>query len=329
MSESTGQQRNEMGRGRGAAWPSEIPLRGWWDIAWRVWGKMQSDRVLLVAAGATFYLLLALFPAMTAFVSTYGLFADPAVVARHVAGLARLLPDGGLAIIQDRLENLVSQDRGALGFGFTFGILFAYWSANNGMKTLFEALNIAYGETEARSFIWLNLTALLFTICAMITIVLLIAALGVVPIVLGYLHLGGIAETLISMLRWAVLVGAVAIGIALLYRFGPSRSRAKWRWITIGSAFATIVWLGASVGFSIYIRNFANYEAVYGSLGAVIGFMMWTWISVTILIVGAEINAAMEHQTASDSTVGEARPMGERGAFVADTLGKSASSPDA
>lgn len=329
MKEDTGQARNETGRGRGAAWPSEIPARGWWDIGWRVWGKMQTDRVLLVAAGATFYLLLALFPAMTAFVSTYGLFADPAVVARHVAGLARLLPDGGLAIIQDQLENLISQDRGALGFGFTLGVLFAYWSANNGMKTLFEALNIAYGETEERSFIWLNLVALVFTICAMITIVLLIAALGVVPIVLAFLHLGGIAETLISVLRWAVLVGVVGIAIALLYRFGPSRRRAKWRWITLGSAFATVVWLGASVGFSIYIRNFANYEAVYGSLGAVIGFMMWTWISVTILIVGAEINSAMEHQTARDSTAGEARPMGERGAYVADTLGKSASAPDA
>lgn len=311
-------------RGRDAKWPSDIPPRGWWDIIWRVWRKVEEDRVLLVAAGATFYLLLALFPALTAFVSTYGLFADPAVVARHVASLARLLPEGGLVLIQDRLESLVGQDRGALGFGFVTGVLFAYWSANNGMKALFEALNIAYGETEKRSFLWLNLIALIFTLGAMATVVVFVAALGIVPVMLGILHLGDVTEMLIHALRWIALVVVIALAIAILYRFGPSRAQARWRWVTWGSVLATLVWLAASIGFTIYLRNFGNYEAFYGSLGAVIGLMMWVWISVVILIVGAELNASMEHQTARDSTVGEARPMGERGAYVADTLGRPA-----
>lgn len=323
-----GQASREVDRGRDAAWPGEIPAKGWWDVGWRVWTKFQEDRVMLVAAGSTFYLLLALFPAMTAFVSTYGFFADPAVVARHVASLAMLLPEGGLAIIEDQLESLVNQDRGALGFGLAAGILFAYWSANNGMKALFEALNIANGEVEKRSFLRLNLVALVFTLGAMITVVLLITALGLVPVALAFLNLGPFAELLIGGIRWVVLIAAIAVGIGLLYRYGPSRAHAKWRWITWGSVFATLVWVAASVGFSIYLRNFGNYEAIYGSLGAAIGFMMWLWISLTILIVGAEINTAMEHQTSRDSTTGKSRPMGMRGAHVADTLGEPAPSRD-
>lgn len=314
----------EKGRGRRASTPSRIPAKGWWDIALRVWDSVQTDRVMLVAGGVTFYLLLALFPALTAFVSAYGYFADPAVVARQFAALDDVVPAGGLDIIRDRLDSLVAQERGALGFGIAAGLLVAFWSANNGVKALFEALNIAYGEEEKRSFLKLNLVTFAFTIGTMVAAALLVTVVAVVPLLLALLRLAGFSELLISVLRWPVLIVLASVGIAMLYRFGPSRERAKWRWITWGSAFASIVWMAASWGFSYYLQRFADYEAVYGSLGAIIGFMTWTWLSVMIVILGAKINAEMEHQTAVDSTTGPPRPMGRRGAVVADTLGEPA-----
>jgi membrane protein len=320
----SGESSAEVERGRQAEKPSEIPAKGWRDILWRVWHEVQEDRVMLVAAGATFYLLLALFPALTAFVSLYGFVADPANIAEQIAILATVMPAGGLDIIRDRLESLASQPSETLSISFVVALLFAFWSANNGIKVLFEAINIAYEETEKRSFLKLNLLALSFTLGAMVVAIALISAVAVVPAVIALFNLDAVSQLLIQVLRWPLLLVLIAAAISLLYRYGPSRERAKWRWVTWGSIGATVVWLAASVGFSFYLSNFANYEATYGSLGAVIGFMMWTWISVITLIMGAQINAEMEHQTTRDSTTGEPKPMGQRGAVVADTVGKPA-----
>jgi membrane protein len=314
----------QTGHGRHASHPSDIPALGWWDIGWRVWSEVGEDRVMLVAAGVTFYLLLALFPALAAFVSLYGFVADPDTVADHVSHLGGLLPSAGVDIIRTQLDDLASQDEQALGIGFLIGLAIALWSANNGVKALFEAMNIAHEEQEKRGFLMLNLTSIAFTMGALLIGIALILTVGAVPAMLAYLRLDAWAETLIAIGRWPVLLVAILTGISLIYRFGPSRRPPKWRWLSWGAAIATIVWVGASWGFSFYLQNFANYNATYGSLGAVIGLMMWTWISVIILIVGAEINAEMEHQTKCDSTVGEPKPMGERGAVVADTLGKTA-----
>jgi membrane protein len=314
---------------RDARSPSEFTLEAWRDILWRVWAEFTADRLTLIAAGATFYLLLALFPALAAFVSIYGFVADPVTIADHIAFLGGLLPSGGVDLIRNQLVSLSSQDTATLSFGFIFGLAFALWSANNGIKTLFEALNVAYDETEKRSFIRLNLLSLLFTLAAIAIGILFIAGVGVVPAVIAFMGLSGSEELLISLLRWPVLFVAAAIGICVLYRYGPSRERAKWRWVTWGAVFATALWLLASVLFSWYLANFADYNATYGSLGAVIGFMMWTWISVVILLLGAELDAEMEHQTARDSTTGVPRPMGTRGATMADTLGASRHSPAA
>jgi membrane protein len=314
----------QIGHGRHAPRPSDIPALGWRDIGWRVWSEVGEDRVMLVAAGVTFYLLLALFPALAAFVSLYGFVADPDTVADHVSHLGGLLPSAGVDIIRTQLDNLASQDEQALGIGFLIGLAIALWSANNGVKALFEAMNIAHEEQEKRGFLMLNLTSIAFTMGALLIGIALILTVGAVPAILAYLRLDAWAETLIAIGRWPVLLVAILTGISLIYRFGPSRRAPKWRWLSWGAAIATIVWVGASWAFSFYLQNFANYNATYGSLGAVIGLMMWTWISVIILIVGAEINAEMEHQTKCDSTVGEPKPMGERGAVVADTLGKTA-----
>jgi len=319
----------EPGRGRHAATPRGISWNGWKDILWRVKAEFTADRLTLIAAGVAFYLLLALFPALAAFVSLYGFVADPLTIADHVAFLGGVLPAGGLEIIRTQLESLVSQNDASLSFGFLFGLALALWSANNGIKTIFEAMNVVYEESEKRSFVRLNLVSLLFTLGAIVIGILFIVSVGIVPAVLAFLGLDGWTETLIALARWPVLFAASAIVIALLYRYGPSRERAQWHWIWPGAVLATALWLVASMLFSWYLANFADYNATYGSLGAVIGFMLWTWLSVVILLFGAEFNAELEHQTARDSTTGPARPMGERGAAMADTLGESSDSPGA
>lgn len=293
------------------------------DVFRRVWNSIGNDRITLVAGGVTFYLLLALFPGLAVFVSVYGLLADPVAVSNHVGMLDMVVPQEGLGLIRDRLESLATQNSGALGIGAALSLLIAFWSANNGIKALIQALNIAYGESEKRSFLRLNLIAFGFTLGAMATAAILFAAIGIVPALLALLRVEGAAETLFSLLRWPFLLIFMMAGLSLLYRFGPSRENAKWRWINWGSALATLGWVITSVGFSLYLQHFADYEATYGSLGAAIGFMMWTWVSVVILILGAKLNAEMEHQTAEDSTTGPAEPMGQRGAYVADTLGTS------
>jgi membrane protein len=318
----------ERGRGRRADAPHDIPACGWKDILWRIKDEVVSDRVTLIAAGATFYLLLALFPALAVFVSIYGFVADPVTIADHIAFLGTILPTGGVELIGEQLRRLTQQPPESLSFGFIGGLLFALWSANNGIKTLFEAMNVAYGETEKRGIIRLNLITLGITVGALLLGVIMISAVGVVPAMLGLFNLGEGTEILISLLRWPVLLIVVFAAITFLYRFGPSRERAQWRWINWGSAAATVIWMVTSILFSAYLANIADYNATYGSLGALIGFMMWTWISVSILIVGAELNAEMEHQTARDTTTGEARPMGTRGAVMADTLGKTAEEPN-
>jgi membrane protein len=312
---------SEQGRGREATTPSAIPWRGWKDILWRVWSEIGEDRIMLVAAGVTFYLLLALFPALAAFVSLYGFVADPKTIADQVAYLGGVLPSGGLDMIRGQLQALANASGKALSFGFVVGFLVALWSANSGIKAIFEAMNVAYEEEEKRSFIWLNLLSLAFTLGAMVVGILMVVMVGVVPAVLAFLHLGGLTEVLVRVLRWPLLLIAVAVVISIIYRYGPSRERAQWRWINWGAAGAAVVWLVASVLFSWYLQNFANYNATYGSLGAVIGFMMWTWISVLILLAGAELNSELEHQTARDSTTGKRVERGERGAVMADTIG--------
>jgi membrane protein len=311
-------------RGRAASRPSQIPPLGWKDIVWRLWEQFNRDRILLVAAGASFYLLLALFPALAAFVSLYGFVADPKTVADHVANLGGLLPSGGLDLIRGQLEALAQQSNNTLGISFFVGLVLALWSANSGVKAIFDAMNIAYGEAEKRGFFGLNLRSLTFTLGALLIGIFMLLTVGVVPVILKFLFLDTWTGTIVSLGRWPLLMLAILTGISLVYRFGPSRERAKWRWLSWGAVLATLVSIAASWGFSFYLQNFAHYNVTYGSLGAVIGLMMWIWISVIILVVGAAINAEMEHQTACDTTTGAPRPMGERGAYVADTLGKSA-----
>ncbi len=324
----TRQREAEHGRGRHADTPREIPAKGWKDIAVRLFGAISRDRLMLIAAGITFYLVLALFPGLATFVSLYGIFTDPASLSDHLSYIEGFVPASGMELIQAQLTELVTQDPASLSIGFLISFAIAFWSANNGMKAMFEGMNVAYNESEKRGFIRLTLISFLFTLGAMAMAVLLIAVIGIIPAVLALVNLGDSADLLVRVGRWVLMVGAVLMAISLIYRFGPSRENAAWRWVTWGSALATLVWLIASFGFSFYLQNFADYNATYGSLGAAVGFMMWIWISVLIVLIGAELNSEMEHQTARDTTTGRPRPMGERGAVVADRLGESAEAPE-
>ena len=316
-------ERREPGRGREAETPQQIPAKGMKDVFWRLYAAITEDRVMLIAAGVTYYLLLALFPAMAALVSIYGFVASPVDIAERIVFLSTVMPADALNIFLDQLKSLASQDSSTLSIGLVAGLGIALWSANNGMKALFEAMNVAYQETEQRSFVRLNAISLLFTFGTMILVIILIVAMGVIPAMLAFLRLDAWAETIISVMRWPLMVLFVAGGIAILYRFGPSREPAKVRWLTWGTVFATVFWLAASIGVSFYLSNFADYNATYGTLGAMIGFMVWTWVAAIIVISGADKNAELPHQTARDTTTGPPEPIGARGAFMADTVGEA------
>ena len=316
---------DESERGRWAAVPWQIPWAGWKDILWRTYAQIGEDRLLAVAAGVVFYGLLALFPAVTAFVSLYGLFAKASTINDHLALVAGFLPAGGVDIIQEQVNRIAAKGEAKLGFAFAFGLALALWSANAGMKALIDALNVIYDEKEKRGFIKLNFVSLILTAGGLLAILTAVGAIVVLPVVLSFVGLGGWTETLLRLLRWPVLVFVVIFGLAVLYRFGPSRERPRWEWLSVGSVLAAVAWLASSALLSWYLANFANYDATYGSLGAAIGLMMWMWMSSIVILFGAELNSEIEHQTARDSTTGGERPLGQRGAVMADTVGAAAS----
>ncbi|WP_062206073.1 YihY/virulence factor BrkB family protein [Aureimonas sp. AU12] len=310
------------GRGRAAASPMRVPAKGWKDILWRTYEEFSSDRLMLVAAGVTFYVLLALFPAITALISIYGLFTDASNFGDQMNALSGVLPAGALSIIGEQMARVASHGDEKLGFGMVFGLGIALWSANAGMKTLFDALNIVYEEEEKRGFIKLTAVTLAFTLGTILFLVLALSSVVLLPIVLKFVGLGS-AETWLLALRWPVLLAVVALGLSVVYRTGPSRRVAAWRWISPGATVAAVLWVAFSILFSWYVQNFGSYDETYGSLGAAIGFMTWIWISTIVVLLGAELNAELEHQTALDTTKGQARPMGARGAHMADTLGEA------
>ena len=313
----------EPGRGRQAVSPLQIPWRGWKDILWRSYAEIGNDRLLAIAAGVVFYGLLALFPAITAFVSLYGLFADWSTINSHIATAAGFLPAGTVEIFQEQVTRIVSQGETTLGFAFLFGLGLALWSANAGMKAILDALNVIYDETEQRGFIKLTLISLALTGGAIAALLLALGSVIVLPILFQTVGLGSINETVLKVLRWPLLLVMVIVGLAVLYRYGPSRDRAQWQWLSVGGVVAGVLWVAASLLLSWYLENFANYNETYGSLGAAIGMMMWMWVSAIIILFGAELNSEIEHQTARDTTTGREEPLGQRGAAMADTVGAS------
>jgi len=281
-----------------------LPARGWKNILLRVWKNIGEDRVILVAAGVTFYCLLAIFPAIAALVAIYGFFSDPSSISSVVDKISGVMPGGALDIIRTQMNQVASQGPSKLGVAFVIGFLVSLWSANAGIKSIFDALNLVYDEPEKRGLIRLNLVSLAFTVAAILFILVAIAFIAALPAVASS-QLQGTAALIAQIIRWPILFVVVAVGIALVYRYGPSRAEPQWRWITWGSAFAAVAWIAVSIAFSWYAANFGSYNKTYGSLAAIVVFMTWLWLSIAVILIGAEIDAEMEQQTAQDTTTNE------------------------
>ena len=308
-------------RGRRAERPSHIPRPGWRDILLRTWNEISDDHVSLIAAGVGFYGLLALFPAIAALISIWGLLFDPQQIEQQIETMSGFLPADAATIVRDQARTIAAGS-GGLSVAAAGGILLALYSAAKGMKALMEGLNIIYDEQEERGFIKLNLVALGLTLMMILAMLAALGAIIIVPVLLGAVGLGPVAETLVSLLRWPLLFAVALIILAIIYRYGPSRAQPRWRWVSWGAAVATVFWLLGSIAFSIYVQSFGSYNETYGSIGAVIILLMWFWLSAFSVLLGAELNAEMEHQTERDSTSGEPRPRGRRDAYVADHVGE-------
>lgn len=313
-------------RGRKALGPGDITLTGWKDIFFRIKDKLDDDNLTIVAAGVAFYALLAIFPAIGALVATYAIVSDPGQVQQQIVALSGILPSQGMELLQDQLVRLSENAGGVLSLGLVGGILFSLGSSAKGMKAFITGLNIVYGEEERRGFIALNLIALVLTVGAIIFVVISLSFIVIFPVFLNFFGLSIIGEKLTRILRWPLLGIFVIFGLGLLYRYAPYRSHAQFKWVSWGAVIATILWMVVSMLFSLYVSYSDTYNETYGSIGAIIILLMWFYISALAVLFGAELNAEMEHQTKKDTTTGPPQPPGQRGAYVADTVGKEHSS---
>ncbi len=281
----------------------------WKAMGLRLYQRTVDDRLLALSAGVVFYSLLALFPAITAQVSSYALFADPGTIGEHLKALSSFMPAGAWSIVDEQVTRIVGNTKAGLSFAFIFGLGFAIWSANAGIKAMIDALNIAYDVTERRNFFVLNAVSLAFTVGAIVALLMAIGAIVVLPVVVSYVPFDGTA-IVVKWLRWPALAALVMLGLAVLYRFAPDHPEPRFRWISPGAVFAAITWLATSALLSWYLANFADYNATYGSLGAAIGLMMWMWISTIVVVLGAEINCELDHVAADAEELAERAGVG-------------------
>jgi membrane protein len=313
-------------KGRGADAPSQIPAPGWKEIALRTWKEASKDNVSLVAAGVAFYGFLAMVPLLGATVLTYGLLASPETVLHNVQSLATSLPKDVAKLVGDQLLNVVKTSGGKKGLGLVIALAVALWGARNAAGSIVIALNIAYEEEEKRSWIKVTLLSLAITAAAVLLGLVGAAAIGLMARVEGLLPGLGTAGVIAGRIIAYLLLGAIAAAAAAtLYRYGPSRVRAKWTWITPGSLFFAIGWVVLTLGFGFYVSRFGKYNVTYGSLGGVIVLATWLYLSSFVLLYGAEFNSEIEHQTARDTTAdGADKPLGDRGAWSADHVADGA-----
>lgn len=310
-------------RGRAARWPHHIGRHGWHDIFSRVFERLGRDNLGLISAGVTFYIFLALAPAMIAMVTLYGIFTDSVTIGQHLAILSGYLPDEGLGWLRHELQRITATRQRGLTVALVVSVGISLWSMNNAVLALFSAMNVAYGETEKRGWLALYLESFMFTIIALLAAIVFLNVFVVLPVVLSAIgqHIDEYGGRIITA---PLLFVFVSLAASTLYRFGPSRRDARWKWITSGSVVAASGWIAASLLLSWYLSNVVNYAVVYGSLGALVALLFWIYVSVFVLCLGALINAEIEHQTRIDTTVGPMRPLGRRGAYVADTVGREA-----
>jgi membrane protein len=309
-------------RGHSAEKPADLPKPGWKEILCRTKDDLKKHNLSMIAAGVAFYVFLGLIPALGALISIWGLVAEPATIQQQVESMSGLLPQDVVQILNDQLSRIANQPAGAT-LGAIIGTLLAIWSGAKAMKAVMIALNISYEEEETRGFFRLNFTAIALTLAGIVGFLLAIGAIVALPLVLERIGLDSTATALVKIVRWPLLALFAILGLGVLYRFGPDRKPPRWRWVSWGAVFATFAWLAISAGFSFYVANFGNYNKTYGSLGAVVVFLMWFLISAYMVLFGAELNAELEKQTARDTTTGPDLPRGQRNARAADTLGET------
>lgn len=328
MSDRAEQGRKPNGESTGLAGteaerPTQVPPRGWLQIARRAWKESKADNVPLLAAGVAFFGFLSLFPALIAMLTIYGLVVSPAKAGQQVSQYASALPPESRKVLTDQLTAVTKGSHGALGVGLIISVLLALWSASGGMSNLVKATNIAYDEEEKRGFVKQRGIALLLTLGAVVFMIVTLVLVAVLPAVLDHLPLGGVGRFLVQVLRWVALVVAVMIALAVLYRVAPDRDAPRFSWVSLGAIAATVLWVAGSIAFSLYVSNFGKYNKTYGAVAGVAVLMLWLYLTSYIVLFGAEVNAESEQQTVRDTTKGERKPLGERGAVKADSLPES------
>ncbi|MCP9198549.1 YihY/virulence factor BrkB family protein [Gramella sp. GC03-9] len=305
-------------RGEEAQWPHQIPLSGWKDIGKRVWHEMKVDHVQIVSAGVAFYFFLSIFPTIVAAISIYTLVLEPAQIQEQISRLNLVLPPRAYDMITDFLQPVIQQSRKEISWGLVISVLVSIWSANKGTNALFQGINIAYDELDSRNIVKKNLLSLLFTLCGLVIGLLSLLIIIFFPLFIHKFGLPTQVEDIITWFRWVIL-GFILIGsLSVVYKIAPNRRNPRFRWVSWGALLGTAIWLGGSMLFSWYVSNFGSYEDLYGSFAAVAIMMLWLFLTAFIVLMGAEINSEMEHQTRHDTTIGKNRPMGERNAYHAD-----------
>lgn len=308
-------------RGRHAEVPIDIPRRGWSDIVWRMLRAARRDRITILAASVAFYALLALFPTIAAVISLWGLLFDPLQAGQQLYEISRFMPPDAANLIDQQAQQVVENTESGNGMTALVGLLIAMFIASKAVGVLVIGLNVVYGEQEKRPLLLRGVVLVLLTFGLIGMTLVSLGFIAIVPAVVDSLMIEPPVDRALKWLRWPALLVIMSLLIALLYRYAPYRRSAQWRWLSYGTILATLLWLLGSGGLSLYVRYFSSFSELYGSLGAVIALMMWFWMSAFVVLLGAEVNSEMERQTYTDTTVGEERPLGNREAFAADTLG--------
>ena len=311
-------KKSNKNRGYEAEKPMQIPFAGWIDIGKRVFSQIKADHVQIVSAGVGFYFFLALFPTIVAAISIYSLVLEPSQIQDQISRVSTFLPEQAFGMIMDILKPVLEQSDKEIGWGLILGIAISLWSANKGTSALFEGINIAYDETDTRGIIKKNVITLIFTLGAVVLGLLSLLFIIFFPILIEKVGLNQQLEEILGWSRWIVLGLILVFSLGMVYKIAPNRSNPKFGWVSVGSIFGTVFWLAGSLLFSWYVKNFGSYDDLYGSFAAVIILMLWLFLTAFIVLIGAEINSEMEHQTTYDTTTGNQKPMGKRGAYHAD-----------
>jgi membrane protein len=310
----------QVDRGRHATSPTQVPKKGWKDILWRTKAQLDEDNLSIVAAGIAFYAFVAVVPSLAVAIAIYALVSDASDLTRHLGMLSQVVPAEVMPMLEEQITRIATEKTSA-GVSAILGVLIALYSSSNATKAIITGLNIAYDETEKRGFVKLTAMAIGLTLSMIVGVILILGLIAVLPAVMRSVGLGSGAELAISILRWPLLVAVFLTGLAVVYRYAPCRDEPQWKWVSPGTLLATSLWIAGSALFSLYVSAFGSYDKTYGSLGAVVVFLMWLYLSAYVILLGAELNSEIERQTLADTTKGPERPLGQRSAYAADTVG--------